>query len=240
MRWTSSPRSSTAWNTRSMPPSTRAATRPTPSPRCWKRRAPSPDPKNRRYFLCRPSSLAIIRGLSRIRGRLMNLLRSLLFVAVALTVAVAQNASQSGATGASDLPKLEHFDLDQVDKNVDPCTDFYKYACGKWMAANPIPPDQAVWTVDSPLQIWNETVLRETLEKAQTPSPTRSANDQRIGDYYASCMNEKQVDSTTTADLKPELERIAAVKSKKDLAAALAHLHETLGGAWAPDNDQTD
>src|SRR5215471_12596358 len=75
---------------------------------------------------------------------------------------------------SSQLPKLDHFDPQMVDSSADPCTDFYQYACGKWMKANPIPADQVVWSTASPLQLWNETVLRETLEKLSTDDSKRS------------------------------------------------------------------
>ena len=78
-------------------------------------------------------------------------------------------------------PKLNHFDVNAVDPALDPCTDFYKYACSKWQAANPIPADQAAWGVASNLQIWNETVLREALVQASQPDPKRTPVEQKIG-----------------------------------------------------------
>jgi len=57
-------------------------------------------------------------------------------------------------------PKLERFDPDAVDKTLDPCNDFYKYSCNKWLTANPIPPDQVFWSTGSGLQLWNENLLR--------------------------------------------------------------------------------
>ena len=73
--------------------------------------------------------------------------------------AVLSNSAALGG-GPADQPsepKLEHFNPNLVDKDLDPCNDFYKYSCSKWMAANPIPPDQAVWDTGSDLQVWNET-----------------------------------------------------------------------------------
>ncbi|MGZ4832978.1 MAG: M13 family peptidase, partial [Terriglobales bacterium] len=75
-------------------------------------------------------------------------------------------------------PRLNHFSVDEVDPALDACTDFYKYVCSKWQAANPIPADQAAWGSSSNLQIWNQTVLRDTLVQAAEPSPNRSAIEQ--------------------------------------------------------------
>src|SRR6202043_528590 len=63
-------------------------------------------------------------------------------------------------------PKLEHFDLSMVDMSLDPCHDFYQYACSKWNAANPIPADQVAWGTGSGLRYWNENILREAMDKA--------------------------------------------------------------------------
>src|SRR5271169_903637 len=79
-----------------------------------------------------------------------------------LPAATVRSSSTSGgaSTDQPSEPKLERFDPNLVDKDLDPCNDFYKYSCSKWMAANPIPPDQAVWDTGSGLQVWNETLLR--------------------------------------------------------------------------------
>ena len=74
--------------------------------------------------------------------------------------------SQQKNSSSEKLPPLEHLSADQVNPEVDPCTDFYQYTCSKFFAANPIPPDRASWGVAGPLQQWNETVLRQALEAA--------------------------------------------------------------------------
>lgn len=64
------------------------------------------------------------------------------------------------------ISQLDHFDVAQVDSGLDPCVDFYEYTCKKWIAKNPIPPEQANWWLGSKLMIWNQTVVRKILEKA--------------------------------------------------------------------------
>ncbi len=66
------------------------------------------------------------------------------------------------AQNAEKQPKLEYFDPSQADRSLDPCQDFYKFACNKWFAANPIPPDQEYWSTGSSLDLWNDTVLPTT------------------------------------------------------------------------------
>ena len=76
--------------------------------------------------------------------------------------------------------KLEHFDPNLTDKELNPCDDFYKYSCKKWLTANPIPADQVYWTTGSGLELWNENLLRETLEASSKNDSKRSAVQQKI------------------------------------------------------------
>ena len=149
-------------------------------------------------------------------------------------------AAQSAAADSPQMPTLNHFDPNQVDKSVDPCGDFYKFACGKWQAANPIPPDQASWSVASPLRLWNDMVLRETMEKAAPSNNERSAIEQKVGDYYAACMDETGIEKAGATAAQAELARINALKTKSAIAGEVAHLHQTLPGAWQGDDNQTN
>jgi endothelin-converting enzyme/putative endopeptidase len=126
-----------------------------------------------------------------------------------------------------------------VDAKADPCEDFYGYADSKWLAAHPIPGDQATWGVASPLRLWNETVLLLALEQNSASDPKRTPNEQKVGDYYFACMDNKAIEAHTAEWLKPELERIARISSKSDIAEELAHLHQTIPGAWTPDDNET-
>ena len=113
-------------------------------------------------------------------------------------------------------------DTTSMDRSADPCTDFFAYSCGGWIKNNPIPPDQSSWDTYSKMQDENRTRLRGILEAASSPDVKRSAVDQKIGDYYAACIDEKAVDDKGVSPLKPALDRIAAIKSKAEIADATA------------------
>ena len=143
-----------------------------------------------------------------------------LLLAIALTVTPA-SFSQS----ASSAKPGARFSIDNIDKSVDPCVDFYQFACGNWIKNSEIPADRASWQSFSELDESNLEVERGILEKAAAGGAERNAIDQKIGDLYGSCMDEKAVDAKGIAPLKPELERIAAVKDKGALMDEIAHIH---------------
>jgi putative endopeptidase len=160
------------------------------------------------------------------------------------SVTVSSSLATSGGVVAADqtkeAAKLSHFDPDLVDKTLDPCNDFYKYACNKWLTANPIPPDQAFWSTGSGLQLWNENLLRETLEASSADDPKRTAVQKQIGDYWAACMDESGIEAAGLKPLRPELDRIAALKSKKEITVEIANLHHRYPGAWQGGDNQSN
>jgi putative endopeptidase len=165
-------------------------------------------------------------------------------LAVTLALSAALSAQSvplnSPAAGGSGETKVEHFDPDLADKTLDPCDDFYKYSCSKWLTANPVPSDQVYWSTGSGLELWNEGALRDTLEAASKNDESRSPVEQKIGDYWAACMDEAGIEAAGLKPLEPELGRIGDLKSKKEMTLEVAHLHHLYPGAWEGNDNQSN
>lgn len=145
-----------------------------------------------------------------------------------LLTAVALCAGAQGQTSKSeDAPaarSLRALDPSLMDTNTDPCVNFYQYSCGKWLKENPIPADHSSYGRDTELEEENRLVLKAILEKAAAGGESRSANEQKIGDYYATCMDTDAIDHAGLAPFQPMLSHIAELKSKDDLPETLAWL----------------
>ncbi|MGB8886392.1 MAG: M13 family metallopeptidase [Candidatus Korobacteraceae bacterium] len=143
-----------------------------------------------------------------------------LFFGAALCV-----AQTSTSDSSSDVPKqIPNFDLTAIDKTVDPCVDFYQYACGNWVKNNPIPADKSRWGRFNELDERNLYVLRDILDQAQAPGK-HSAIEQKVGDYYAACMDEPVIEKRGTAPLEPTMEAIAAIKTRQGLIVEIGAMH---------------
>ncbi len=128
------------------------------------------------------------------------------------------------------------FDVTSIDSSVDPCTDFFAYTCGGWLKKNPIPPDKTSWGASAKLADDNLVLLRQILEEAAAGGPGQEPAKQKIGDYYASCMDEKAIESAGASPLKEGLDRIDRMRSKRDIAQVVAGML----GLNAPFDFQSD
>ena len=122
------------------------------------------------------------------------------------------------------LPYSPSLDVTSMDKSVDPCVDFYQYSCGGWQKKNPIPADQTSWGVYSKLYQDNLAFLRQLLEESGKTPDTSDPVGQKIGAFYAACMDESAVEKRGLAAIQAQLEAIARLKSKKEIAPLVARL----------------
>jgi len=148
-------------------------------------------------------------------------------LALILFASLALSAQETPLTSMPYTPSL---DVPSMDKSANPCVDFYQYTCGGWMKNNPIPADQAAWSVYGKLTNENARFLWGILDEASKPSASRTPVQRKIGDYFQSCMDEAAIEKLGSKPLKPMLANIAAIKSKSALPAFLANVHKHASG----------
>jgi putative endopeptidase len=119
---------------------------------------------------------------------------------------------------------LKALDPKLMDTSVDPCVNFYQYSCGSYLKQTPIPADESSYGQFNELSDENLLVLKGILEKAAAGGSERTANEQKIGDYYATCMNVDGVNNAGFKPLQPLLDRVAALKSKDELPELTAYM----------------
>jgi predicted metalloendopeptidase len=166
----------------------------------------------------------------------MRHLKMILFPALLCCLSFAQQQPETPPQQPAETPEqaklpaetpklLPGFDINAIDKSVEPCQDFYQYACGTWLKDNPVPADKASYGRFTELFDRNREILHQILEKYSNPANQKTPVEQKIGDYYAACMDTRAINDKGLAPIQPELDRINAMKTKADLPAELAHLH---------------
>jgi len=185
----------------------------------------------------------------------MSIKKTLCMIALFTISTCAQQATPAPDAAASTpsqrhaepvLPYTPSLDPAAMDRTADPCVDFYEYSCGGWKKMNAIPGDQTSWSVYGKLYEDNLNYLRGILEEAST-AKDRDAVTQKIGDYYASCMDEAEIEKLGAKPLQPSLTAINNLKNTKELASLLATLHVegvaalfNAGSTQDPDNSEEE
>ena len=142
-------------------------------------------------------------------------------IAFVMSAAVARLRAQD--VTPQPMASRSGIDLAALNRTVNPCDDFYKFACGGWMTNHPAPPDQPRYGRFEELQERNNAILRDILDGAARPGA--AAGLTKVGDYYASCMAEPAIDAKGTAPLAPDLARVAAIKEKVEIPGVVGHMH---------------
>jgi putative endopeptidase len=145
-----------------------------------------------------------------------------LFLLFSLTPALVAQKTQ---TPLQSLPYTPSLDMNAMDKGIDPCVNFYQYTCGGWVKKNPIPADQASWSVYGKMGNENEQFLWGILEDSARVGVKRNAVQQKIGDYFAACMDTGAIEKSGVSPLKPALDAIAALRSISEIPPFLASEH---------------
>jgi putative endopeptidase len=157
-------------------------------------------------------------------------------------------ATPAHPQSASDpeLPYSPSLNLTSIDKSIDPCVNLYQYSCGRWQQQNPIPPDQTGWSVYGKLYEDNLNFLRGILEQAAAATGQRDTVTQKIGDFYAACIDESTIETRGVSAIQSQLDAIAALKSVHDLASLVAQFQlfsnrsMLFGGGSSQDPDNSN
>lgn len=125
-------------------------------------------------------------------------------------------------------------DFSYLDTTVRPQDNFYQFACGTWLANNPIPDEESKWSSFNVLTDRNNDILHQILEKASAGKQVRGSANQLIGDYYAAYIDTVKRNEDGIAVLSHEIDLIDSISSRQELIEEVAHLHDIgVGAFWS-------
>src|SRR5207302_5057051 len=154
-----------------------------------------------------------------------------------IAVTVIHSRAGRAAIGAPDSSAIEPFadkpqpsvvagfDFSNLDRSAQACQDFNQFANGGWMAKNPIPGAYSVWGRFTQLDDQNLEVLRQILDGLVRSKQPLRGNEQKIADFYGSCMNEQKIEAEGITPLEPELQRINQISDLLSLEDEIARFH---------------
>jgi putative endopeptidase len=125
----------------------------------------------------------------------------------------------------TELPYSPSLDPASMDTSVDPCVDLYHYSCGGWIRKNPIPPDKASWSVYAKMEDENARLLWGILKTSAEPSASRTPAQQKVGDYFAACMDQPAIQEAGLAPIMRDLAAVQDLRSVSEMGRLLGRLH---------------
>jgi putative endopeptidase len=142
-----------------------------------------------------------------------------------MMLGTARPAAGQAAENEAAPQVIPGFDASAMDTTANPCENFYQFACGNYAKLHPIPSDLPWFNQFVALYEFNTAAMHQVVEQAQQGGAHRTANQQKIGDYYEACMDTDAINKAGLTPLEPELKRIDDLTSKAALPGLIAHLN---------------